>query len=76
MGGFDFIVQTAGSLLPLGEPTDYLSEYTALIHYSQDEKGKTVRAGKMHAWRIHVDLAWANGESVFDVCDAHSQELH
>jgi hypothetical protein len=40
------------------------------------EKGKTFRAGKLHAWRIHADLAWANGESVFDVCDAHSQALH
>jgi hypothetical protein len=60
----------------VGEPTDYLAEYTALIRYCQDEQRKTFRAGKMHAWRIHADLAWANGESVFDVCDAHSQELH
>jgi hypothetical protein len=47
-----------------------------LLRYCQDETGKTSRARKMHAWRVHADLAWANGESVFDVCDAHSQILH
>src|SRR5262249_28305102 len=32
--------------------------------------------GVVKAYRIHADLARQNGESIFDVCDAHSQEMH
>jgi hypothetical protein len=35
-----------------------------------------VNVGKVKAYRVHTDLARQVGESVFDVCDAHSQELH
>jgi hypothetical protein len=34
------------------------------------------KVGKVKAYRIHADLAQQAGESVFDVCDAHSQQMH
>jgi hypothetical protein len=32
--------------------------------------------GRVKAYRIHAALARESGESVFDVCDAHSQAMH
>jgi hypothetical protein len=75
MAFFDVVLQTYGSVHADGEPTDFLSEYTGFIRYTRDRDDKTFRVGKVHAWRLHVGLAHGNGVSVFDVCDAESQEL-
>jgi hypothetical protein len=72
---FDLVVQTSGSLHPNGEPDDYISEYTGFLYAAGDDQTRR-RVGKLHAWRIHADAAAADGESLFDVCDAHSHELH
>ncbi len=76
MGCFDIILQTDGSLHPDGEPSDFISVYTGGIQYTRDKDGRSFRVGKVKAYRIHTELAWASGESAFDVCDSHSQELH
>src|SRR5262249_35688745 len=60
---------------PNGEPDDFVSEYVGFIR-AEGEDGIIRRVGKVHAYRINANLAAQYGESLFDVCDAHSQELH
>jgi hypothetical protein len=76
MASFDLVLQTSGSLHPDGEPDRFISAYTGLILCTRDRDGKVFKVGKVKAYRIHTDLARQAGESVFDVCDAHSQEMH
>jgi hypothetical protein len=52
---FDLVLQTSGSLHPAGEPSDYISTFTGVIH---------------------AEVADADGEPLFDVCDSYSAELH
>src|SRR5439155_9607298 len=68
--------QTSSSLHPHGEPSDFISEYRGVIRCHRARDDRLVRAGKVKAYRVHADLARQCGESVFDVCDAHSQEMH
>jgi hypothetical protein len=72
---FDLVLQTQGSLHPDGEPDRFISEYTGYVHGEGDD-GTARRVGKVLAYRIHADLAARYGEALFDVCDAHSHELH
>jgi hypothetical protein len=74
MAFFDIVLTTRGSIHPDGEPDDFISEHTGRIRCTRDDKVATV--GKVKAYRIHADLARQSGESIFEVCDAHSQELH
>lgn len=76
MASFDIVLQTSSSLHPDGEPTDYISNYTGFIQCYRDDDGSVTRVGKVRAYRIHAALAADHGESLFDVCDAHSHELH
>jgi GNAT superfamily N-acetyltransferase len=76
MARFDIVLQTRASLHADGEPTRFLSEHTGFIHCTRDRDGKVFRVGKLHAYRIHANLAECHGEAVFDVCDAHSQSMH
>ena len=72
---FDLVLQTRGSLHPDGEPDGFISEYLGFVH-AQAEGGTARRVGKVHAYRIHADLAARHGEPLSDVCDAHSHALH
>src|SRR5262245_17266228 len=76
MGYFDVLVHTQTSLHPYLEPSDFITEYTGTVRYQRDRDGRLFRIGKVHAYRVQAALAAEHGESVFDVCDAHSQELH
>ncbi len=76
MASFNIVLQTRGSLHPDGEPTDFVSEYTGVITCTDDETGAATKVGKVAALRVHAGLAHNAGESLFDVCDAHSGELH
>jgi hypothetical protein len=76
MGHFDLILQTGTSLHAYGEPDEFTAEYTVVIRHTRDRDGKAFRVGKLHAYRVHAELALNHGESLFDVCDAHSQGLH
>jgi hypothetical protein len=72
---FDLVLQTTASLHPDGEPEEYISEYTGFVR-ADGEDGAVRRVGKVHAYRIHADLAAEARESLFEMCDAHSQEMH
>jgi hypothetical protein len=75
MGHFDLIVQTRTGLHAYAEPDEFIAEYTAVIRYTRERDSRVFRVGKLHAYRLHADLALNHGESLFDVCDAHSQGL-
>src|SRR5690242_10403968 len=76
MASFDVILQTSGNLHPDGEPDDFISEHAGFVRCYRDEDGRVTRVGKVHAYRIHAESAAQHGETLFDVCDAHSHELH
>jgi hypothetical protein len=76
MAFFDLVLKTSGSLHSDGEPDDFISEHIGLIRYTRNHDGRVFKVGKVKACRIHADLARQAGESIFDVCDAHSQEMH
>jgi GNAT superfamily N-acetyltransferase len=69
------VLRTESSLHADGEPDDFVSDYTGLIR-CEDDAGAVRNVGKVHAWRIHADLAERYGGPLFDVCDAHSHGLH
>jgi hypothetical protein len=72
---FDIVLKTEASLHPFGDPEEYISEYTGFVR-AEGEDGVLRQVGKVHAWRIRAGDAAANGESLFEVCDAHSHEMH
>jgi hypothetical protein len=75
MAFFDIVLKTSGTLHPDGEPDDFISEHTGIIRCTRDDE-KVATVGKVKAYRIHADLARQAGETILDVCDAHSQQLH
>jgi hypothetical protein len=72
---FDIALQTRASLHPEWEPHDLISEHVGYIRCEGDD-GQERRVGKVRAWRIQANLAAESGESLFDVCDAHSHLMH
>jgi hypothetical protein len=71
---FDLVFQSVASLHAHGEPSDFLTKHVGIIRCTRED-GKIVKVGKIRAYRIHADLANSSGEFVFDVCDAHSNEM-
>jgi hypothetical protein len=76
MASFDIVLRTQGSLHPEGEPDRFISDYGGVVTYARDRDGKAFRVGKVKAYRIQAALAEEAGEPIFDVCDAHSQQMH
>lgn len=76
MASFDVVVRTRASLHPGGEPSEFVSTYSGVIVCTDDETGRETKVGRVSALRVHAALAHNAGESLFDVCDAHSHELH
>jgi hypothetical protein len=72
MGQFDLVVQASTSLNSYEEPSDFITAYEGVIRYTRDD-GRAYRVGRLSAYRIQAGLAADHGESLFDVCDAHSQ---
>src|SRR5262245_53316256 len=72
---FDIVVQTAASLGVEAEPSNFISEFDGIIRYDRDGE-RFSPVGKIHAYRINAARAADHGESLFEVCDAHSHELH
>ena len=68
---FDIVLRTRASL----HAHDFISEFTGVIR-AEGDGGVFSRVGKVHAWRINAVAAAGDGEPLFDVCDAHSGELH
>jgi hypothetical protein len=76
VASFSIILKTSASLHPDGEPSEFISQYTGFITCTNDETGAMTKVGKISALRVHAGLAHNAGESLFDVCDSHSDELH
>lgn len=76
MARFDLILRTRVSLHPNGEPTDFISSHSGVLSCIDDESGEATQVGRVSALKIHAHLALDAGETLFDVCDAHSQELN
>jgi hypothetical protein len=76
LGSFDITFRTSASLHPGGEPSEYVSQYEGVIRYERDQDQKKFRVGRFRAYRIHAGLAANDSESLFDVCDSHSAEMH
>ena len=72
---FGLALWATSSLHPDGEPDDFITEFTGIIR-CEDDTGRVRRGGKAHAYRIEAALAARPGQPLFDVCDAHSQEMH
>jgi hypothetical protein len=75
MAIFDIELRTRASLHPDGEPDEFISAISGTVTCT-DETGEVSRVGKLAALRVHAGLAYDAGESLFDVCDCHSHELH
>jgi hypothetical protein len=76
MATFDIVLRTSGSLHPEGEPDDFITCHSGFVRRIRDGDGKAFKVGMVRAYRIHAGLAREAGQSLFDVCDAHSQEMH
>ena len=76
MASFDLILRTRASLHPNGEPTDFISSHSGVLACIDDESGEATQVGRVSALKIHAHLALDAGVTLFDVCDAHSQELN
>jgi hypothetical protein len=76
MATFDVVLRTSACLHPLGEPDEYVSAISGVVTCAHDETGAVTRVGRFAALRVHARLAYDAGESLFDVCDCHSHELH
>jgi hypothetical protein len=76
VGHFDLAIHTGTGLHPYGEPADFISDYTGFLRYRRPEDHNIFQVGKLHAYRIHADLAFDNGKSLMDVYDAYPKELH
>ena len=76
MGSFNVVLQTRASLHFSGKPSDFISDYLGIIRYEKDSGREGLKVGKVRAYRINAALASEHGESLFDVCDDHSQEMH
>lgn len=76
MAAFDIVLRTRASLATDVEPSEFVSEYEGLILCEDEETGVVTKVGRVAALRVNAALAHNSGESLFDVCDCHSQELH
>jgi hypothetical protein len=72
---FDILLRTGASLHPDGEPDDFVSTWKGVIR-AEGEDGVKRKVGRIRACRIQAEAAAGAGEPLFDVCDAHSDELH
>ncbi len=77
MAFFNLTLRTRMTLLVDGEPSDYVSEHHGEITCVQEDTGDESVAGYVHAYKLHAGLVENEGkESLFDVCDCHSHEMH
>src|SRR5262249_18697098 len=75
MGFFHITCGTSVPVSSYDEPDDFVVTYTGEVLY-RDEDDQVSRAGEYTLYRVLAGLAADHGENLFDVCDAHSQELH
>jgi len=76
VASFDVVLTTRASIHPDGEPSQFVSEYDGNVLCVDDRTGKPTTVGRVRAHKVHAGLASDDGESLFEVCDCHSGELH
>lgn len=76
MASFSVNLRTSASLHPREGPNEFVSEYHGAITCTDDDSGQAKNVGRVHALKVHASLAADYGESLFAICDSHSQELH
>lgn len=75
MAFFDLKLSTRATLLVDGDPGDFVTEHAGeVVHVTEDGSTETT-AGYVHALVLHAGLAANRRESLFEVCDCHSQEM-
>jgi hypothetical protein len=75
MGSFEVTCCTSVPVGSYHEPDDFVVTYTGEVLY-RDEDDQVSTAGQYTLYRVLGGLAADHGQDLFDVCDAHSQELH
>src|SRR5690242_9997128 len=75
MTTFDIALTTRATLHPDGEPGEFVSTYSGVVLATGDD-GDATEVGRLSALKLHAGLAANHGVSLFEVCDAHSGELH
>jgi hypothetical protein len=75
MGVFYITSSTSVPVSSYDELDDHVVTYTGEVEY-RDENDQVSQVGKYSLYRILGSLAVDHGEDLFDVFDAHSQELH
>jgi hypothetical protein len=58
------------------EPSEYVSLHEGVIHYEWGHGHKSLRAGRLRAYRIPAGLAADGDEPLLDVCNSHCAEVH
>lgn len=76
MVSFDVVLKTRASIHPDGEPSEFVSEYDGEVVCYDEVTGEPTTVGRLRAHKVHAGLASDVGESLFEVCDCHSGELH
>ncbi len=76
MASFDLNLHTRASLIVDGEPSEFITRHHGEVMCIDDTTGGETVVGRVHACRLHAGLALEHGESLFDVCDSHSDEMH
>jgi hypothetical protein len=72
---FDLLIRSRWFLRLDGEPSHYITEYNvAVLCTGNDDKPR--RVGKARVYRINADRAADEGQSLFQVCDDYSRDLH
>jgi hypothetical protein len=75
MGWFEVTCQTAVPVSSYDEPDDFAVTYTGEV-LRRDEDNLVTTAGEYMLHRVLRGRAINHGEDMYEVCDAHSQELH
>jgi hypothetical protein len=73
---FTLVFQSESCLTKDGDYGEYISTYSGVIRYMGERDVRARPVGRFVAHRLHVDQAINDNVSLFDICDADSQEMH
>jgi hypothetical protein len=76
MGSFNVFLQTEACLRSSKEPSEFISDFTGIIRYERQRDSNVFKVGKVQAYRINAALAFEHGQSLYEVCEDHSHEMH
>jgi hypothetical protein len=76
MGTFTLSIRTETPIDHYPDPQRYVVEWEGDIVHHPHDGGEAEKVGEFSCSRVYVEQAAEEGEDVFDLCDAWSQELH